>query len=301
MKTSYTPDEIVEILQNLLAVDAKSVQQLTEGHSSQVYSFTAINGQKLVLRIRESEKDLLADKYAYDHFGSSLPIPQIMGIGKLPAIGYYCISEFIDGQTLYSLDGQALHDLLPRFHQMLVNTFTLNVSGTHGYGSIDVATGNALADSWKSSLRSELESLDVDLLKTHAANIALEADMINRLVEQFNSNLPYASEVRRLLHGDPGYDNVIVDEGKIKAVIDWEQMAYGDWARDFSRFEYFDIADCGDMLTFGMENGLEIEHLHERKALYWAINALRDIEFASSQKNQQVAARLRANLGKRLI
>ena len=297
MKTAYPITEIQAFLAQLKSdIIPGSVAQLTEGHSSQVFSFENTQKQRFVIRIRESKKDLDADEYAFQHFSRDVPIPEVIEIGMFDSEVYYAITPFIEGETLKFLPKNLFDAALPSVKEAFAKTFRVDISTTSGYGDIDFTTGNAPASSWKESLQNELKSLDIQSLQQSAKNISLPEDTVDALVNQFTNNLPYVSEYRRLLHGDPGGDNVIVQDNVVIALIDWEQVAYGDWLRDFSRFELSGRHDYGNAHEFAETHNLESEHIPERKAVYWAINTLRDIEFADKHHSEKVAEWVKKNL-----
>lgn len=297
MKTTYTIDEVEEFLARIrIGAIRGSVRQLTEGHTSQVFSFERGQGLKYVIRLRKSKKDLQADQYAFKHFSSHLPIPEVIDIGVFDDNTHFAITPLIEGETLSTISQDLSNQLLMNVKDVIANTFTANISHTSGYGDPDFKTGNAPAASWQESLKNELSILDPDKLRHSAVNIGLSRDLVDALIKQFNTNLPYVSEQRRLLHGDPGGDNVIIADNKVVALLDWEQMAYGDWLRDYSRFEYWNNNSYGDAESFADMYKLEKEHIKERKAVYWAINALRGIEFADRDKSEKVAMWLQNNL-----
>ncbi|MEI6481690.1 MAG: phosphotransferase, partial [Candidatus Saccharibacteria bacterium] len=103
-----------------------------------------------------------------------------------------------------------------------------------------------------------------------------------------HKNLPFASETRRLLHGDLGFDNLIVNDGKVTAVIDWAQMGYGDWMRDYAKFDFWWPDRYTKPQAFADGYDLDAEHLEERIALYWAVTALGTISFADRFKSERV-------------
>lgn len=302
MKTTYNIKEVSDFLSKA-EIDANSatITAMAEGHSSQVFRFQTNGGMIYIFRIRASKKDLLADKYAYNHFSNTLPIPSFVQIGQFDDISYYCVTKHIQGDMLNTLDETQFQQYLPVVRQVLARTFQTDISKTVGYGDVDFSTGNARSSTWKDYLKNELLDLDTNKLRQSARNIDLPDDMVDRFVKQFNDNLPYVSEIRRLVHGDPGGDNVLVDGGEVVALLDWEQMAYGDWMRDFSRFSFWEKNSYGDALEFANEFNLEPEAIEERTAVYWAINALRNIEFADVQKSEKVANWMQMHAKDKLI
>ena len=297
MKTTYTINEVRQFLKKIKSETVpSSVKQLTEGHTSQVFSFETNTGNEYVIRLRESKKDLQADRYAFQNFSSSLPIPEVIDIGIFYDTTHYAITPLIEGVTLNILSQDSFNNSLNSVKDAIANTFKTDISNASGYGDPDFETGDAPAPTWKESLQNELATLNPEMLEKSAANIGLSKDSVDTLIKQFKTYLPYVSEYRRLLHGDPGGDNIIVNDHSVAALLDWEQMAYGDWLRDFSRFEYWNKNNYGDAKEFAETYGLEAEHIRERKAVYWAINALRGIEFADRDKSEKVTKWLQVNL-----
>lgn len=302
MKTTYGIKEVSDFLNKLqIDADATTITPMAEGHSSQVFRFQTNDGDNCVFRIRASKKDLLADQYAYSHFSDILPIPPFIQIGQFDGSSYYCITKYIQGDMLNTLNSIDFRRHLPAVRHVLSKTFQADVSETSGYGDVDFNTGNAQSSTWKKSLENELFELNISSLRQSARNINLPDDMVDQFVKQFNDNLSYVSEARRLLHGDPGGDNVLVNNGEVVALLDWEQMAYGDWMRDFSRFSFWEKNSYGDALVFANEFNLESENIKERTAVYWAINALRNIEFADIQKSEKVADWMRIHAKDKLV
>jgi aminoglycoside phosphotransferase (APT) family kinase protein len=302
MKTIYDIKEVSDFLNKLqIDADVTTITAMAEGHSSQVFRFQANDGDNYVFRIRASKKDLLADQYAYNHFSNILPIPPFVQIGQFDDFSYYCITEYIRGDMLNTLNRIDFQRHLPVVRHVLAKTFQTDISETSGYGDVDFSNGNAQSSTWKDSLENELLELDIDSLRQSARNINLPDGMVDQFLEQFNDNLSYVSETRRLLHGDPGGDNVLVNNEEVAALLDWEQMAYGDWMRDFSRFSFWEKNSYGDALVFANEFNLESENIMERTAVYWAINALRNIEFADIHKSEKVADWMRIHAKDRLL
>ena len=297
MKTTHSINDVEQFLTQIKSGAIRnSVKQLAEGHTSQVFSYETDKSDRYVLRLRESEKDLLADQYAFQNFRHSLPIPEVKKIGIFDDTTHYAITPLIEGVTLNILPQYSFNESLSSVKEVIANTFKTDISNTLGYGGPNFETGNAPALSWKNSLQNELTALNIEKLQQSAKNIKLTKGSVDALVKQFTTYLPYISENRRLLHGDPGGDNVIVKDNTVVALLDWEHMSYGDWLRDFSRFEYWNKNNYGDAKEFAETYGLEAEHIQERKAVYWAVNALRGIEFADRDKSEKVAEWLRANL-----
>ncbi len=94
---------------------------------------------------------------------------------------------------------------------------------------------------------------------------------------------------------------MLVENGKVTAVIDWAQIGYGDWMSDFSRLDFWAPGSYGDMRQFAATFGLEADNLAERKALYWSTNALWTIEFAHKANSKNVSKWLHDNILQKLV
>lgn len=301
MKTTHTPESVAAFLRNIEDADPASVAKLTEGHASQAFSFETWHGDKYVLRISDNQDDFEADKYAADTFGAALLVPKVIEIGEFEPGSYYCVSALAAGKTSNILNQEELGAALPSIQRSLADMFRYDISTTSGYGHVDVQTGDAIYTTWKDATGNKIEMAGIDAFRANAVNIGLDKELIDAFFGQFRNNLQYASEVRRLTHGDPAFDNMLVENGEVTAVIDWAQMGYGDWMSDFARLSFWWPGRYGDARAFAEQYGLETEHLDKRFALYWATNALWTIEFADKTKSKGVSDWLKEYVKQKLM
>ncbi len=301
MKTSYTQESVSAFLEKLEHANPVSITKLAEGHISQAFGFETESGDSLVLRISNDESGFAADQHAANVLGSSMPVPRVFDINSYDTESFYCISARAMGKTTNLLDEHELALALPDIRQTLANIYLYDVSGTNGYGHIDIKSGNASHDSWKSAVSDKIEMAGVEVYKQNAANLGIAPGLIDKFFAQYRDNLAFASETRRLLHGDPAFDNMLVEGDKVTAVIDWAQMGYGDWVSDFAHLDFWWPGRYGDIKTFATQYNLDNDNLDERIALYWAANALWTIEFADTTKSKSVSAWLKEHLKEKLI
>lgn len=299
MKTQFSLQDVERFLEGVEQAEPETVHQLVEGHSSQAFSFES--GQdKYVLRVSESDAVFKADLFAFEHYGQVLPIPRVFDVGEFQGEAFYCVSEFKEGKTSNTLSDEELTRALTSIQDNLARTFMANISFSHGYGELDVSSGNATHESWRDHLLS-IEEQGADSFKSHATNIGLSPSLIESFFNQYRTNLPFASEVRRPLHGDPAFDNMLIRDDSVVAVIDWEQTGYGDWMCDFARLDFWWPGRYGNKAEFAKKYNLEADHLDEREALYWAANALWTIEFADKAKSEETTRWLQVHLDNRII
>lgn len=292
MKTSLSLSDIEAGLFSL-GKQPEGLAQLDEGQVAQAFKFMS-GGSSYVLRISQTERDFLADKFISKNFSNSLPVPHVYEIGAFTVNTFYCISEYKLGNTVKSINDSELARNLPEIQDTLAAIFLTDITEYSGYGGPNFETGNAPFVSWRNAISSLLEKNSQDLRK-NAVNIDLDPVIVDKFLKQYEKYLPYASEQRYLLHGDPGFDNMIIKDGKIVAVIDWAQFGYGDWMSDFARISFWRDGGYGEPDEFAKKFDLSNKHLEQRQKLYWAINALLAIEFADKAKNESVKKWLHEN------
>ncbi len=301
MKTTHEIDEVRKFVSTLDHTEPNSVCQLSEGHISQAFRFELSSGEKRVLRISAKKEDFLGDEYAFSHFGKNLPIPRVIAIGQFNDNSFYCISDFVAGETTNNFSTEQMMATLTAQNDIFAKIFMTNISNSSGYGDLNINTGNAPFKSWKAALIDDVKKMKSDHLHEHAKNIGLDPNVIDRFLEQFNVNLSFASEIRRLVHGDLGFDNIIMHQGRVVAVIDWAQMSYGDWMYDYAKFDFWWPGRYTKPDMFARRYSLDGEHIQERAALYWAYTALGTISFADKYKNKTVAQWLRTYASEKIL
>lgn len=299
MKTTFSLHEVSDFLERKLQAQPNTLRALVEGYSSQTYMFE--NGQdSYALRIGEADAAFTSDLFAHEHFGHVLPIPKVIEIGKFNGSAFYCISEYIEGKTSNTLPDAEMIRALHSIHDNLAKTFTADISFASGYGSLNPLSGNASNTSWRDHLLSITEQ-GAAAYRKHAANIGVPVALVDTFFDQYCKYLPYASEVRRLLHGDPAFDNMLIRDGTVVAVIDWEEAGYGDWMCDFARLDFWWPGRYGNKADFAAKYGLDADNLDERLGLYWAVNALWTIEFADKEASEEIAGWLREHLESKVV
>lgn len=123
MKTTHGHEKIKALLKTIEYAQSDSLGSLTEGHSSQAFSFKTLDGKKLVLRIAASKADFAADSYAAKVFGPALKVPQIVDIGEFDESSFYCISEMASGKTTNILTDDELAQAIPAIRRSLADIY----------------------------------------------------------------------------------------------------------------------------------------------------------------------------------
>lgn len=198
-----------------------ALEPLQEGEESRAFAFDS-GGRACVVRINRSAQGFEKDAWVQWRFvREGLPIPQIVAIGRLDDGHAWCVSQRAAGVTLQDLAPAELPAVVGEVARVLDVIAASDLHGTLGYGRFD-AEGVAADASWPAFL-SDIRFRDLSVLKQAAERRRVEA-WIGEVVAFAGR----CADVRGLVHGDFGSNNVLVDRGRVSAVIDWSEALYGD-------------------------------------------------------------------------
>ena len=161
------------------------------------------------------------------------------------------MSEKLPGITFQDADDAEVIRLLEPITEVWRAIGDADISDTSGHGDFD-ADGIGKDKSWQEYLVSILDS---DWQKVTER---LDRSLLNRLAEEFASVLPSCPEERRLVHGDFGSNNLLVDKGRVTGALDWADARYGD--------PLLDIAGAYFWRTWLMCTAKSAEYWDERLA-----------------------------------
>lgn len=238
-KTNLTVDHVSEFKTQYSTEPISDVVALSGGEWSQAFAFRQ-DGQDYVVRFSQSENDFLIDKFANRFSSNNLPIPKIIELGTA-FDGYYAISERAYGTMIDDLDKASMERIIPSLFATLDAIRTADISGTTGYGMLDVH-GNGARKSWKEFLLGV--AADEPNRKVHGWREGLQTsplgdgpfDEAYAVLVDLVQDLP---EVRHLIHNDLMHFNVLTNNGKITAVFDWSNAAYGDFLYDLAQLVFW--------------------------------------------------------------
>ncbi len=226
IKSNYTKSDIANFISNKLNTNIE-LFPVVEGMESQVYSYT-LNGKNYIFRINPNLEGFRKDDYAYKNFNNNtIPIPKVIDYGKYNDTHYYCISEKANGITFEDSTEEVVESLLKDITDIMIAINNIDISNTMGYGVLDSQTGNAPFKTWKDYL---LDILNIDKYNWNQVKNMdyVDTKLVDDIIIKFNELIPFCNDVRKLRHGDFGSNNMLVDNGKFSAVIDWDCSGYGD-------------------------------------------------------------------------
>ncbi|MDJ0788973.1 MAG: aminoglycoside phosphotransferase family protein [Myxococcota bacterium] len=204
------------------------------GAWSSAYAFGP-ESERRVVRFGRQPEDFAKDRRAGEALSAVLPVPRVHEIGDAGGLGAYAISDFAPGGHLDALPEPELRRTLP---SLLDRMDTLRESApvaAAGYGAWP-SEGDAEASSWAEALLAlvrEPEDPRMAGWRRYLERDAVAAagfDAAARALEARAQACP--AGVRHTIHADLTAGNVLVDRGRITAIIDWGNSLIGDFLYD---------------------------------------------------------------------
>lgn len=230
---------VSEFLASLLGRQVSGVEPVGQGEWSAAFAFRWREND-LVVRFSERREDFEKDRWASRFNGAHLPIPRIIEIGDAFG-GFFAISDRARGRYLDHLDGAELRTHLPALFATLDAARNLDLTDTTGYGTWGL-DNKGVFSSWSEALLAVGRDSPHDrtagwrerLLSSPAGAATFERGY--RYLEESVAACPAE---RHLIHADLLNFNVLVEGGKISALLDWGSGMYGDFLYDVAWFAYW--------------------------------------------------------------
>lgn len=241
-----TSDGILEsVVKNAVGYGVKEKRKVVEGEVNEVYDITPTKGNNLIVRIsREKRSRFEAEKWALDNCrNAGVPVPQILLISETETSQeklHICVESKIEGVSLQTIIKQnalsqnEIKDLTINAGDILSKIHSIK---TKGFGEIN-RLGIGKFATWTEYMLEQKSKRDTVL--TEAKKIGVDTKLIQQALEILERNEDIYSRVdSRLAHSDYGIKHMLVHNGKINGIIDFENCRGADIAYDFSWWNYF--------------------------------------------------------------
>jgi len=219
--------KILNFLQVELRRPVQQARFIGKGLFSEAYTFE-MEDQAYIFRLNADDRDFKKDVYAYQHWYSPyLPIPEIIKMGQFDKTHFFAISRQCPGVTFNQLTLLQKKEVFPHLLQTLDYIHQVQFSDHVGKGILDTQ-GQGIFSSWKESilsLKNPKIPYDWDYL---IHQTFLDKSLFDHCQTQMQALLQFCPEEKYLVHGDFGFDNIIIDQGKVTGVLDWAESRIGD-------------------------------------------------------------------------
>lgn len=219
------------------------------GERSKAFYFMS-NDKKYVFRKNSSDVGFLKDKYAFENFRGTVPIPKIIKIGVFENF-YYAISEFYEGVSLSNKDLFISDKLINNLFKTLDSIHSIKKTN-YSFGLADI-NGVAKYKSWndwvlkKNTLVTKKDGKFYTWNDIKNINF-VDKTIIDKLIKEIKELLPFVPNISHLIHGDFATGNVLVFGNQITGVIDWNEFGWGDFLYDIAWLDFWtsniDIVDA---------------------------------------------------------
>jgi len=221
------------------SISVSDVKQLTGGQGHGMYSFlleyavgTTRYGENLVLRLGDNEEALDREYRVLERLGSTaIPVPKAYETGRDMLGSFFIIMEKVEGQSLVErvtagIAAAELAEILRQLSETLADIHQLNW-GRAGFGLPSPPAGEYGFVEYVLSYYREREwSKQVESL-----GLTLLFDWLDKHKQPSDGYV--------LLHGDYHPANALVRDGKLVAVVDWDDALVGDAAYDVPQVPLF--------------------------------------------------------------
>jgi hygromycin-B 4-O-kinase len=219
--------------------DIGAVSPIGQGAWSRAYAFRR-DGAEYIVRFSALDEDFHKDRIAAAYNSRDLPIPAVVEIGEING-GFFAVSERASGGFLDDLDEGQMRGMLPALFAALDAAQRVDLLASTGYG-IWGADGTAPHASWRAALLAVAEDRPGE--RTHGWRERLLASAtgsgpFDEALARLDALIPDSAEPRHLIHRDLLNFNVLVEDDRISAVIDWGCAMYGDFLYDLAWFEFW--------------------------------------------------------------
>tara|TARA_A100001037_G_scaffold104940_1_gene95362 strand:- start:185 stop:1192 length:1008 start_codon:yes stop_codon:yes gene_type:complete len=198
------------------------------GHSNLTYKFSDSTGFNYVLRrpplghVLESAHDMVREHRIISALGgSSVPVPETVVVCEDKAINDapFYVMKFVSGDVLHDKDGAKSTNLEDRFK--IGRDVVSVLARLHSINPDDVGLGDLGRRSGYIERQLKRWTAQWDASKTEEVPAMEEVSILlhEKMPEQIGATI---------VHGDYRLGNMIVEDGSIRAVLDWELCTLGD-------------------------------------------------------------------------
>lgn len=202
----------------------------TDGMETHAYR-VASHDRVGCLRVGRSIRGFAKDRWAHEMLGDRVAVPRVYEIGELDDHRAFCLSDWAPGTTLQDITAAEVDRVMPQVFDAWSIIADCTIDGITGYGDFDPTGFAAPYTSWQECLRAPAENV----ASWDPAWTAPRSTQLGDLLEVYERLVDRCPGDRRLVHGDWGANNLLVADGQVTGILDWEAAAIGDPLYDVAK------------------------------------------------------------------
>jgi len=286
-----------KFLSQQMDAEITSLQKLSSGMFSQAYSFV-VDKKEYVLRLNKHKKDFAKDIYAFENFGDQLPIPKILKHGKYDDEFYFAITSKCKGVMHNKINNPK--KIVPEIIKAIEIMRSIDIAKKPGFGLLD-ENGCGTNDNWREAIVSlynhKFPQINIEKLFNDSI---LEREFFEKTFKKSSNLLAFIPEEKYLVHGDFGFDNLIIDDNKITGILDWAESKYGDFLYDVAWLDFWsnDVEYAREFKNYYNANKIDVLHFDERIECYCLHIGLGSLILAAFLNDKQDYAKIKERLEK---
>lgn len=293
-----TPNEIIEAaILKATGSTALERQRIIKGEVNEVHGVTTKDGQNVIIRIAHNDyakQQFQKEKWALEQCGKiGVPVPTVLLLENLMDGDKHLsisVENKLSGISMNELSDLHKPDkktelvaLIKKAGQVLSQIHSVKING---FGDLD-ANGKGEENSIAGTLDSKY--IQQDRMLEVATRTSLDSKVILRALEILTQErATYPSVEPKLVHGDYVPKHILVENGQIKGILDFENATGGDPVKDFAYWDFFASEKYPlEALKAGYTNKNLFDSDFERRLVLWKIYlGLTDLGYYDSEKNQ---------------
>ena len=130
----------------------------------------------------------------------------------------------------------------------------------------------------KSHFKFENHKIPYDWNKIFSTNF-FDKNLFKSYQERIDSLLKFLPKEKYLVHGDFGFDNLLIDENSISGVIDWAEAKLGDYLFDLAWLDFWSENICysSSYKKLYENEKMDTKNFEERLECYYLVVGLNSL------------------------
>lgn len=294
-------EQVLTLLGQHFSTPISDLVPIEGGQVARTFAFRS-SEQEYIIRFNHDkmlDSNLPKEVYLMHKFaGTAIPLPPLLHVGRLGDL-HFAISRKMPGQMLTALSPQEVRDLVPQILDILATIHSFDISDTQGYGGFG-DQGKGHFPSWSDRLhmiaREEADNDYFGKWYNLFDETFLERDLYQDLYRRMCDLLVYCPEDRYLIHGGLSLRNMLAQDGKITAVLDWLDASYGDFVYDIAVLNFWSpwLGMREAFQEYHQQRQRELPFYAERLLCYECYHALGGLRFYAKSGHKQGYQLMRA-------